>query len=271
MSALSVSNQHATFSPLPLPKSVIVARYKHLRSVRINLNSTLTSLLSAESLHEGGRRLRMLRGKTFFFNDPDESNVLADYCLYDIRKNGVNVIDQYLANSPPDDGTDEMTILRSMQHAIYSCFEIESAESGLGIFVLDLFSKERHLIVDIGLGSTGVPGMIFASRILPFDGFSMTGGAAILIGIPPQDNREMVVGVMEQLLESRPKGDSAELIETCLKLSRSPEDRLEQNHGQLSESDEIGMPVRSEKRIGRNDKCSCGSGKKFKHCCLRRD
>ena len=25
--------------------------------------------------------------------------------------------------------------------------------------------------------------------------------------------------------------------------------------------------VRSEKKVGRNDPCPCGSGKKYKHCC----
>lgn len=25
--------------------------------------------------------------------------------------------------------------------------------------------------------------------------------------------------------------------------------------------------VRTDKKLGRNDACSCGSGKKFKHCC----
>ena len=29
--------------------------------------------------------------------------------------------------------------------------------------------------------------------------------------------------------------------------------------------------VRGGKKIGRNDKCPCGSGKKYKHCCLPRE
>jgi preprotein translocase subunit SecA len=27
------------------------------------------------------------------------------------------------------------------------------------------------------------------------------------------------------------------------------------------------MPVKREKKIGRNDPCPCGSGKKYKKCC----
>ena len=28
--------------------------------------------------------------------------------------------------------------------------------------------------------------------------------------------------------------------------------------------------IRNEKKIGRNDPCPCGSGKKYKHCCLNK-
>ncbi len=28
--------------------------------------------------------------------------------------------------------------------------------------------------------------------------------------------------------------------------------------------------VRSGKKIGRNDPCPCGSGKKYKHCCMNK-
>jgi preprotein translocase subunit SecA len=31
-------------------------------------------------------------------------------------------------------------------------------------------------------------------------------------------------------------------------------------------------PIRNRsERVGRNDPCPCGSGKKYKNCCLRRD
>jgi len=29
------------------------------------------------------------------------------------------------------------------------------------------------------------------------------------------------------------------------------------------------MQLKRESRIGRNEKCSCGSGKKYKKCCLK--
>ncbi|MBN1854905.1 MAG: SEC-C domain-containing protein [Pirellulales bacterium] len=38
-----------------------------------------------------------------------------------------------------------------------------------------------------------------------------------------------------------------------------------------TEADKKLEPIRNrEKRIGRNDPCPCGSGKKYKQCCLRK-
>ena len=37
----------------------------------------------------------------------------------------------------------------------------------------------------------------------------------------------------------------------------------------VSDSDSINKPfVRTHKKIGRNETCPCGSGKKFKNCCF---
>ncbi|MFN0017103.1 MAG: SEC-C metal-binding domain-containing protein [Pirellulaceae bacterium] len=45
-------------------------------------------------------------------------------------------------------------------------------------------------------------------------------------------------------------------------------------HRNLRESDPeaavTGTIVRDEKRVGRNDVCPCGSGRKFKQCCIRK-
>ena len=30
-------------------------------------------------------------------------------------------------------------------------------------------------------------------------------------------------------------------------------------------------PIRTTPKIGRNEPCSCGSGKKYKHCCIHND
>ena len=39
----------------------------------------------------------------------------------------------------------------------------------------------------------------------------------------------------------------------------------------LSESEVKKAPVRKEKKAGPNDPCPCGSGKKYKKCCMHKD
>lgn len=248
----------------------IISRYQHLRMVGRNLNSKLVKRLSKDVLHEGGKRLGILRGDTLVFGSEDETSVLMDYCLYDVRRNGRNTIEQYLIDSPADPESDEMTCLRAMQHAIYSLFVVESVERGLGVMVRDLLSNEVLLVVDMGFGSTAQPGLLFASRLLFHDGFSMTGGAALPVGMLPVDRRDALVKKL--LAATAPEGDGyfdpASLIRACLSAGCSSRVQYQEPSGHgvgpQRSLNSISAPV------GRNAPCPCGSGKKFKQCCMKR-
>jgi hypothetical protein len=89
----------------------IVSRYQHLRMVGRSLNSKLVARLSKDILHEGGRKLGILRGGTLVFESEDETAVLMDYCLYDVRRKGCNTIEQYLIDLPSDPESDELICL----------------------------------------------------------------------------------------------------------------------------------------------------------------
>ena len=72
--------------------------------------------------------------------------------------------------------------LRAMQNAIYSLFRVDATEPGVALAVTDLATDEQFLLVDIGLSQTAKPGILFLSRLLLFDDFAATGGAAIPLG-----------------------------------------------------------------------------------------
>ncbi len=42
----------------------------------------------------------------------------------------------------------------------------------------------------------------------------------------------------------------------------------ESEHGEEGAKKEVTEPIKVGPKIGRNDPCSCGSGKKYKKCCL---
>ncbi len=251
-------------------RAEIISRYKHLRAVSRNLNNKLVKRLSKDDLHKGAKKLGILQRGVLVFNSEDESSVLMDYCLYDVRRNGRNAVEQYLIDSPPDPDSDEMVCLRAMQHAVYSLFVVESVERGLGMTVLDSLSNETILIVDMGFGSTAQPGLVFASRLLFHDGFSMTGGAALPVALLPKDQQQAVTKKLSEAVAPDEDGyfDPAPLIRACLSKGCSSHIQYQEPTGGVIGRQPTFSSRRSAK-VGRNTLCPCGSGKKFKHCCIR--
>jgi len=264
-------NQHEALSIAN--RDEIVARYQRLRSVSRNLNHKLLERLSKEMLHEGGKKLGIFRGGTLVFDSEDDTSVLMDYCLYDVRRNGRNTVEQYLIDSLPDLESDEMVCLRAMQHAVYSLYIVESVERGLGVTVRDLRSDERLLVVDMGFASTAQPGLVLASRMLPHDGFWITGGAALPISALPPDEQDAVTKDLLQatslLSEDDGYFDPAPLIRSCLRQGCSSNVQYQEASGSgIRQRRASGR--RHSGKVGRNAPCPCGSGKKFKQCCMKR-
>lgn len=248
----------------------IISRYQRLRTASRELNNRLVKRLSKDVLYEGGRKLGILQGDTLVFDNEDESSVLMDYCLYDVRRNGRNAIEQYLIDSPTDPESDEAACLRAMQHAIYSLFVVESVERGLGVIVRDLLSQEVLLVVDMGFGSSAQPGLVFASRLLHQEGFSMTGGAALPVAVPPADQRDALAKNFSAAATPDDDGhfDPAPLIRACLREGCSSDIQYQEPSAQAIGRQRNPNNIRTTP-IGRNSPCPCGSGKKFKHCCMK--
>ena len=253
----------------------IVARYKRLREVGRQLNNRLVARLSKEILDEGGRKLGILQGGVFVFDSEDETAVLMDYCLYDVRLSGRNMIEQYLIDSPPDADSDEMACLRAMQHAEYALFVVESVERGVGVAGRDLFSGEESLIIDIGLGATAEPGLVVATRILHFDDFSMMSGAALPFGVVEEREVGEWTRRFARASDAHKPFDPAPLIRKCLRQGSlssieyrvlgDPPEGTRRRTARRPQVDD-----REPARVSRNAPCPCGSGKKFKQCCLKR-
>jgi hypothetical protein len=248
----------------------IVSQYQRLRTVGWDLNNRLVKRLSKDVLEEGGTKLGMLEGKVFVVDTEDEVSILMDYCIYDVRRDGRNAIDQYLIDSPPDPESDEMTCLRSRQHPIYSLFVVESVERGLGVIARDMLSGEVFRVVDMGLGISGQPGMVFVARLLHHDGFSMSSGATVPFGFirGAEDEDELIKGLsLRPKLDDDSYFDPASLIRRLLRAGALRHVQYVDPRESMITQQQV--PNRSRVvPVGRNSPCPCGSGKKFKRCCI---
>jgi hypothetical protein len=261
-------------------------RYKHLRQVGTRLNTRLVKTLSRDEMDQGARELGLLHQGVMVFDSEDEMSVLMDYCLHDVRRGGRNAIERFLEATPPPPGSDERIILEALRDARYTLVAVERTEPGVGVHVDDLFFEEPLFLMDVGFSNTAVPGAVLATRLKCQEGQWQTTGAALPVGrLTKTQQKSLVEGFLAELPGGSYRTLSREqasnvartLIGGLLKKGAAEHIAYAELGGALpgprtSSRPAIGRResgVRASGRVGRNDPCPCGSGKKFKHCCMR--
>jgi hypothetical protein len=255
--------------------SALLKRYQHLRRVALPLNHRVVETLPKNVLDEGGKKLGILKKNVLTLDSKDEIAVLMDYCIYDVRRQGQNAVERYLAESAPAPGSDESILLEAMRGARYCVLLVEALEPGVGVHVRDLLRDEALFLVDVNLSRTTRIGMVLASRVMAPEGIAMTTGAALPVGVLPPAERERFLQLtlkmigregFAQLPPQKASDLTAVVIRSCLELGAA-------EHIAYGEPRGAGMrgPVSAApppaRRTGRDDSCPCGSGRKFKHCC----
>jgi len=129
-------------SPQTTVSKDIVTRYQRFRPIRLRLNNELVRRLSRDVLDEGAKRIGILRGGTFVFENEDQTSVLMDYCIYDVYRKDHNAVEQYLCDCPPDPDSDEMACLHAMRHATYALITVLRIEPGVGCHIRNLFTAD---------------------------------------------------------------------------------------------------------------------------------
>src|SRR5437868_6983491 len=176
-------------NPVTPEQTRLLARYKQLRQVGLQLNNRLVATLTKSALNERGKKLGMLKKNTLVLDSEDEIAVLMDYCLHDIRQQGANAIERYLAESPPAADSDEMVLLQALRQARFTILVLEAAEPGFGVQVRDLLRDEVLFLIDVGFSRTAPPGLMLAARIMAPQGIWQTTGAALPLGVPSAEDR----------------------------------------------------------------------------------
>lgn len=250
--------------------SEFVSKYKRFRQINRKLHDTLFDRISKKALTECGRKLGLMKGDIFVLGNEDESSILMDYCIYEYRENGQNAVSRYLAESPPASDTDEYVVLKAMSESFYTLVQIAEVLPGVGVEADDLFSDRTYPIIDMGLGATAVEGFWLATRLLPFADFTMTSGAAlpvngetlseILSSVAPRFGHD--AGEYIEIDERRKADFDAAVIRVCLE-----NDMSQHIEYQDVDTEPVTAPLRAGPRVGRNEPCPCGSGKKYKRCC----
>jgi hypothetical protein len=258
----------------------LLTRYRRLRRLGMAVNQTLVSRLSKDVLEEGARKLGILRKGVMVFDSEDETSVLMDFCIHDVRRHGRTAAEQFLAESPYPPGSDEAVYLESLKDAYYSVFAVESRQPGVHVGLRDLVSGASCQIVDTGLSRTAETGFVLASRLIAPDNIPMTGGAALPMGmLPPQGQSnaltELVALVKSTMGRARTPEERSEVIATlirnCLQVGMSSHITYEEPGAAPRSLPPSATPPSHPSRppapFDRYAPCPCGSGRKYKFCC----
>ena len=255
----------------------LLARYKHLRRAGLELNKRLAKSVSRSVIDEGGKKLGIIRQNVINLDAEDEIAVLMDFCIHDVRRQGMNAVDRYLAESPPAPEPDEQVLLEALRRARFSLFIVESTEPGVGVHVRDLLRDEPLFLVDIGCSQSASVGLVLATRVMAPEGISMMTGAALPVGVLAPGERNQFLVRLKATIKTdvgnwSPEQASewaATVIRTCLRQGAATQIAYVEPGHQSRPAHKAGTAPPAQ-RIGRNDPCPCRSGRKFKLCCGKR-
>jgi hypothetical protein len=253
----------------------LLPRYQRLRAAGLAVNNTLVGRLKKDVIDEGARKLGLLQKGTLVFDSEAEMAVLMDYCLHDIRRQGHNTVQHYLAEAPFPAGSDATIYLQGLAKAYFSLFLVEAVEPGVGVEVRDLLRDQTLFLMDVGFGQSAQPGITLASRVMSVENFSMTTGAALPFGVLREQERAAFIKKMagardrtdyNHLSPEEASRITTDFIRASLRRGAAShvayEDPIPGSSGSRLPASPGGTG-----RVGRNDPCPCGSGKKFKKCC----
>jgi hypothetical protein len=255
----------------------IAERYQRMRNISLELNKVLPRYVPREGLEATARKLGFWQNGTFVFDNVDQSCVLFDQAIHGYFKDGRNAVDRYLADHPAAPGSDQEAVLAAKQRSFYSLFQVEGIVPDMGVHVRDILRDGRQFLADVGFSQTAVKGLVLATRVLPFEDFIMTAGAALptdadtltkISRLPPLNKPPSDI---ESMSRQEMADVAATIIGLCLKGDASQDIYYEGTEDD-SEDDEVppagkAIPFPGTQHVGRNDPCPCGSGKKHKKCC----
>jgi hypothetical protein len=225
-----------------------------------------------DTIHEGGRRLGILRKGVLVFETEDQSSVLMDYCIHYVYDRGLNAVQRYLKETPPPAGSEEMAALKAKLRAYYSINQVLSVERGVGVNVRDVLRGETDFIADIGFGSSATVGMAVAGTIVPADGFLTTGGASLPVdevaGLRIAEGLKRMFRPSTDFTRLTPdqEADLAAMVIRCCIESGMASRIAYETPGQASSRGGKPGYEPDQFRANRNDPCPCGSGRKYKSC-----
>jgi len=153
-------------------------QYKHVRTLSRELNNKILQFIPQRDFMAAEKKLGLSRNRHFLPITEEELGIVADYCLYNIYRGGINHVQRYMQTASVSEA--ELSLLEAMAMAWYSVFQILEVGSGY-IILRDFITTKEYRVMDKNLAQSGIVGLMLSVRLIPCGGWYMTTGGGIAI------------------------------------------------------------------------------------------
>jgi hypothetical protein len=234
-------------------------------------------MLRPGDVQTGARRLGLMSGDVLTLDQEDQFGVVLDYTFHNVWHDEKTVIDRMLLEHPPIPGSLEERFLTSLQRSFHTQLQITKTIPGFGVECLEGPERRPITLVDINFSRSALPGLSLLTRLYsPGEGWFVTTGCALPL---TADVIDVLIEAMNGFIRRHGRQPDAYeretlMIRQCVKAGASKHIQYGLTEGvddpddpYRSSSPRPVAPIRRESKVGRNDPCPCGSGKKMKKCC----
>lgn len=134
------------------------------------------------------------------FDQEDDVGVLMDYCIHN-PSGKKSCVDLYIEQASLEPVSDEMMMLKALRESFFSFVHVNEAEKGYLCFAKDILRQQGIVLMDLGLGSTALPGTLVATRLMrmPASDRYMTTGAPM--SIRGEEAVDLVEWILRRFIE----------------------------------------------------------------------
>ena len=201
----------STFGEGDVERTEVLSRYRRLREVNRKHGHAIIERLSKKTLLHWGKRIGLVRRKTFIASTTEEMTLAFDLAVYSTRSGKLSPVERYRRSSGFAVGSKDDLMLDAMCRPRFSLFLVKRRHLAAGLILEDLLRQEEVWLLDERLEQTAPDGLVFASRAIRPDAFHMTTGAAIPM---TRDAIEDVEAVFPFPDASHADGENVKFVET---------------------------------------------------------
>lgn len=166
-----------------LSRAGILGRYRRYRDIRMDIQTSALRDIPHSRFLSYAKRIGLSDGKVLFTDNEVELTLAFDLALYTAKTGRARAIDRCARRRVTTATPDEMLVLRALQASRFSIFQAIGKCEPAGVLLEDLMRGGTIPLLDEGLEQSAKPGVVFATRVAPMEGFAITCGAIVPLDI----------------------------------------------------------------------------------------